>query len=50
MSVLLFGINAIDPIAFAVAGCTLLLVSLLASYSVARRAAVLDPITALRAD
>jgi putative ABC transport system permease protein len=50
MSVLLFGVNAIDPAAFAVAGCMLLLVSLLASYSVARRAALLDPITALRAE
>ena len=49
MSVLLFGVNAIDPTAFAVAGCILLLVSLLASYSVARRAALLDPIAALRA-
>jgi predicted permease len=50
MSVLLFGVNAIDPTAFAVAGCTLLLVSLLASYSVARRAAILDPMMALRAE
>jgi predicted permease len=50
MSVLLFGVNAIDPAAFAVAGCILLLVSLLASYSVARRAAMLDPMTALRAE
>jgi hypothetical protein len=50
MSVLLFGINAIDPTAFAVAACTLLLVSMLATYSVARRAAMLDPITALRAE
>jgi hypothetical protein len=50
MSVLLFGVNAIDPAAFAVAACTLLLVSMLATYSVARRAAMLDPITALRAE
>ena len=50
MSVLLFGVNAIDPISFAVAACTLLLVSLLATYSVARRAATLDPVTALRAE
>jgi macrolide transport system ATP-binding/permease protein len=50
MSVLLFGVNAVDPTAFAVAACTLLLVSLLATYSVARRAAMLDPITALRAE
>ena len=49
MSVLLFGVNAIDPTAFAVAGCMLLLVSLLTSYLVARRAAILDPITVLRA-
>jgi predicted permease len=48
MSVLLFGVNTIDPTAFAVAACTLLLVSVLATYSVARRAAMLDPITALR--
>ena len=50
MSVLLFGVNAIDPLAFAVAACTLLLVSVLATYSVARRAAALDPVTALRAE
>jgi putative ABC transport system permease protein len=50
MSVLLFGVNAIDPAAFAVAACTLALVSMLATYSVARRAAMLDPITALRTE
>jgi ABC-type antimicrobial peptide transport system permease subunit len=50
MSVLLFGVTAIDPIAFAVAACTLLLVSVVAIYRVARRAAMIDPITALRAE
>jgi predicted permease len=50
MSVLLFGVNAIDPAAFAVAACTLLLVSVMATYGVARRAAMLDPIMALRAE
>ncbi len=50
MSALLFGVNAIDPLAFAVAACTLLLMSVLATYSVARRAATLDPVTALRAE
>jgi hypothetical protein len=50
MSVLLFGVKAIDPTAFAVATCILLLVSGLATYRVARRAAMLDPLTALRAE
>jgi hypothetical protein len=50
MSVLLFGVNAIDPFAFVVAACALLLVSVPATYSVARRAATLDPVTALRAE
>jgi putative ABC transport system permease protein len=50
MSLLLFGVNAIDPVAFAVASCMLLLVSLFACCIVARQAAILDPITALRAE
>jgi hypothetical protein len=50
MSVLLFGVDAIDPTALPYSRCTLLLVSVLATYSVARGAATVDPITALRAD
>jgi putative ABC transport system permease protein len=50
LSVLLFGIGALDPAAFAAAAGLLLMVSLLATYTVARRAATLDPITALRAE
>jgi hypothetical protein len=50
MSVLLFGVNAIDRGAFALAACLLLLASLTASYRVALRAAVVDPVSALRAE
>jgi ABC-type antimicrobial peptide transport system permease subunit len=46
----LFGVNPLDPIAFGVMSTVFLGVALLASYLPARRAAALDPLTALRAD
>ena len=45
---LLFGIVPIDPLSIAAVAFVLLLTSGLACYLPARRAAALDPITALR--
>ena len=47
---LLFGVSAIDPVAFLSVGVTLALSSLLACYIPARRAASIDPMRALRND
>jgi ABC-type lipoprotein release transport system permease subunit len=45
---LLFGIVPLDPLSFAAVAVVLLLTSALACYVPARRAASLDPLTALR--
>jgi putative ABC transport system permease protein len=45
---LLFGIVPVDPLSFAAVAVVLLLTSALACYVPARRAAALDPLTALR--
>jgi putative ABC transport system permease protein len=50
LSSFLFGVGRGDPVSFAAAAILLLLVSLVASYRVGRRAARVDPITALRVD
>ena len=50
MSSLLFEVNATDPASFTAAAAGLLAVCALASYVPARRAASVDPITALRAE
>jgi ABC-type antimicrobial peptide transport system permease subunit len=50
MSGLLYGVSALDPVTFVVVPLGLLLVTLLASYVPARRAARIDPMAALRAE
>src|ERR1700760_3837420 len=50
MSSLLFGITALDPLTYAVVSVLLLFVAILASYLPARRATVIDPVRALRAE
>jgi predicted permease len=47
---LLFGVNANDPITFAGISLLLAMITLLASYIPARRAARIDPIVSLRCD
>ena len=46
----LYGVSALDPAAFGGAAALLMGVSFLANYIPARRAARIDPLTALRAD
>ena len=48
MSSLLFGVQARDPMVFAVAPAILIAVAMLASYIPARRASRVDPLVALR--
>jgi putative ABC transport system permease protein len=48
MGSLLFGIRATDPLTFSLAAATLLVAALIASFIPARRAATVDPISALR--
>jgi ABC-type antimicrobial peptide transport system permease subunit len=50
MSRLLFGVQARDPMVFAVAPAILIAVAMLASYIPARRASRVDPLVALRMD
>lgn len=48
LSSMLYGVSALDPLAFTIAPLILAAVSLLATYLPARRAAGVDPIVALR--
>jgi len=50
MSSLLFGVTALDPLTYAAVSVLLLVVAILASYIPARRAASVDPVSALRAE
>ena len=50
MSSLLFGVTAMDPVTYAAVGLVLTSATLLASYMPARRATVIDPARALRAE
>jgi putative ABC transport system permease protein len=47
---LLFGVGPADPASFAIAIAVLAAAALLACYAPARRAARIDPMTALRAE
>ena len=48
IAALLYGVSAVDPLALAVAGATLLAMGLLAAFVPAWRAGRLDPAIALR--
>jgi putative ABC transport system permease protein len=48
MSKLLFGVSPLDPLTFLSTSFLLLLAGIIASYAPARRAARIDPMTALR--
>jgi ABC-type antimicrobial peptide transport system permease subunit len=50
MSSLLFGIQALDPLTYAAGALLLGLAAALASYLPARRAAIVDPVEALKAE
>jgi ABC-type lipoprotein release transport system permease subunit len=47
---MLFGVSAHDPKSMAAVGLVLIIVAALASYFPARRAARVDPVSALRAE
>ena len=50
MRTLLFEVSALDPIAFAVAAFSMVLVAVFAALIPASRASRVDPVTALRSD
>ena len=50
MNALLFRVNSRDPLTFGIAAGTMIVVSLLACYLPARRAAKVDPMIALRSE
>jgi predicted permease len=50
MSSLLFNVNALDPITYAIVSIGLVATAFLASYLPSRRAAAVDPVEALRAE
>ena len=50
MTSLIFAVKPWDPVALAVVTCVLIVVSLFAAYIPARRAARVDPLTALRGE
>jgi predicted permease len=47
---ILFGLSGVDPMVFATSSAGLLMVALLAAFVPARRAAAIDPMTALRSE
>jgi ABC-type antimicrobial peptide transport system permease subunit len=50
MSSLLYGVSPLDPMTFAAVPLVLVAATMLASYLPARRAAVVDPVDALKAE
>jgi putative ABC transport system permease protein len=50
MASLLFGVGAVDPLAFGAVPAILVLVALVSCFVPARRAASVDPLTSLRCE